>query len=323
MYKECRANEWTPDEIGMGRDVQDFRSDLDPKHRHLFLSVMAQLTTFDIERGDDAAETFLRVLQPAELKQFLKRLIFEEAGHTQAYRFCIENMGIPEYGPDNIYDTWKQVDAMRKRVEMAQGISDELMRLHAADPDSLQFRRAFFRAAVFWFLIFEGVWFWLDLLGPVQQLSRLGLFKNTAEQFIYILRDESQHVKFGVALIRELMVQYPEVADETTLDIIRADTIRAIDLEGQFISYCLKDGPILGYSVLEHVETAKFFANMRMRSVGLPEPYVSPRHCFPWMSEQMELKKERNFFETRVTEYKTGGTLSFDDVSDNPFESVM
>ena len=312
MYKESRANEWTPEEIGMGGDVQHWRGDMDPKHRHMFLSVMAQLTTFDIERGDDAAETFLRIIQPAEMKQFLKRLIFEEAGHTQAYRVCIENLGIPESGPENIYDTWKHVPSMLKRIRMAQKISDDLMRLYESDPESLHFKKAFLRTAVFWFLIFEGVWFWIGLLGPVQQLARLGVMKNTAEQFIYIARDETQHIHFGVKLIREFIAQYPECADAETLEVIRTDTVQAIDLEEEFISYCLQDGPIVGYSVVDHVETAKFFANMRLRSVGISEIYPGAQHRFPWMSEQMELKKERNFFETRVTEYQAGGGLSWD-----------
>ncbi len=35
-------------------------------------------------------------------------------------------------------------------------------------------------------------------------------------------------------------------------------------------------------------------------------------HEFPWMSEQMLIKKEKNFFETRVTDYRTGGALQWD-----------
>jgi ribonucleoside-diphosphate reductase beta chain len=31
---------------------------------------------------------------------------------------------------------------------------------------------------------------------------------------------------------------------------------------------------------------------------------------FPWMAEMIDLKKEKNFFETRVAEHKTGGALS-------------
>jgi len=41
--------------------------------------------------------------------------------------------------------------------------------------------------------------------------------------------------------------------------------------------------------------------------------YSAGENPFPWMSEIMDLNKEKNFFETRVTEYQTGGTLSWDD----------
>ena len=70
----------------------------------------------------------------------------------------------------------------------------------------------------------------------------------------------------------------------------------------------------MGYNVEDHVSTAKFFANMRLSSIGFPVvfPDDEARHCFPWMSEQMELRKEKNFFETRVTEYQSGGALSFE-----------
>jgi ribonucleoside-diphosphate reductase beta chain len=153
----------------------------------------------------------------------------------------------------------------------------------------------------------------VSLLGPIQQLSRLGVFKGGAEQFTYIARDEQAHIGFGVALIREFMAQYPEAVTYGLVDTIMADTRRAIELEQDYMAYCLKDGPILGYSVHEHVETAKYFANMRLGSVGLPQPFDEAYHAFPWMSEQMELKKEKNFFETRVTEYQSGGALLFDD----------
>jgi ribonucleoside-diphosphate reductase beta chain len=98
--------------------------------------------------------------------------------------------------------------------------------------------------------------------------------------------------------------------------------MKAVDLEAAFINYCLKDGPIVGYSAIDHVETAKYFANMRMRSIGLQNLYDDAQHRFPWMAEQMETKKEKNFFETRVTDYQIGGVLEFED-NDDQFGSVM
>jgi ribonucleoside-diphosphate reductase beta chain len=318
MARAQENNNWAPEEIAVGGDVADWKNPaVNPRHKHLFESVMAQLTTFDIERGDDAAETFLAILQPAEIRHFLKRLIWEEGLHTRSYRYVIENLGMPL----SIYDTWKRVPAMQDRVEMAQRLSAPVERLigahlyHGQDYYNMDSRaqQVILRSLIFWFLIFEGVWFWVSLLGPIQQLSRLGVFKGGAEQFTYIARDEQAHIGFGIALIREFMAQYPEAVTDGLVDAVMRDTRRALELEHDYISYCLKDGPILGYSVADHVSTAKYFANMRLASVGLPQPFDEADHAFPWMSEQMELKKEKNFFETRVTEYQSGGALAFDD----------
>lgn len=240
--------------------------------------------------------------------------------HTRSYRYVIENLGIPL----TIYDRWKEVPAMKARVEMAQEISAPLLKvmgwMYLNDEPMpqgtwIKSKQALLRSMIFWFLIFEGVWFWVNLLGPIQQLSRLGRFKGAAEQFQYIARDEQSHIGFGHRLISEFMAQYPECLTEQFLTTVINDVEKAIRLEEDFVSYCLKDGPILGYSVPEHVATAKFFANMRLGAVGLPQPFDDAYHAFPWMSEQLELNKEKNFFETRVTDYQAGGALQFDDLS--------
>lgn len=317
MSKQQESNTWQPEEIGTASDIADYKDPAtDPKFKHLFESVMAQLTTFDIERGDDAAETFLSVFQPAEIRHFFKRLVWEEGLHTRSYRYVIENLGIPL----TIYDTWKIVPAMKARVEMAQQLSEPVLQSIKRQIEGRPFhemdlaeKQALLRSLVFWFLIFEGVFFWVNLLGPIQQLARLGRFKGAAEQLQYIARDEQSHIGFGHRLIQEYMAQYPECLTNSFQDQISQDVLRAIQLEEDFVSYCLKDGPILGYSVPEHVATAKFFANMRLGAVGLPQPFDDAYHAFPWMSEQLELNKEKNFFETRVTDYQTGGALQFDD----------
>jgi ribonucleoside-diphosphate reductase beta chain len=327
MARKQEQNNWAPEEIGVADDVADYRnSETPPNYLHIFEAVMAQLTTFDIERGDDAAETFLQVVQPAELKHFLKRLIWDEALHTRSYRYCIENLGIPVSGRDNIYDRWKEVPVMKARVQMAQDISDELMRIYSLPPqkrDAEDLHMAFMRAAFFWFLIFEGVWFWMNLSGPVQALARLGKFRQTAEQFQYILRDEVAHIRFGVELLKETISQCPEIINESLMIVIYEDTNRAIELEGEFIMHVMSKGQIPGYLVKDHIETSKFIANMRLRSIGLPELYEDAQHRFPWFSEILELNKEKNFFETRVTEYQAGGSLKFDDRNEDQFKSVM
>lgn len=320
MARAQENNNWAPEEIQVGPDVADYKNpDLDPKHKHLFESVMAQLTTFDILRGDEIAECLQPIFQPAEIKHFLKRMAWDEALHTKAYRFVIENLGIPL----EIYTRYDTVPEFKARVDMCDEISrplfDILSQVYAVDCDlslhklPLHHKQSILRSMIFYFLIFEGTWFWVSLMGPIQQLARLGIFKGASEQFTYIARDEQQHVGFGIQLIREFMAQHPECVTKEFLEQVYTDVARAMNLERDYIHHCLKDGPILGYSAPEHIATAKYFANLRLGSVGLAAPFPEARHAFPWMSEQMELKKEKNFFEKRVTEYQAGGALSFDD----------
>lgn len=317
MARNQEANTWSPEEIQVAYDVSDYKSPrLDPKHKHLFESVMAQLTTFDILRGDEIAECLQPIFKPAEIKHFLKRMAWDEALHTRSYRYVIENLGIPL----EIYTRYQTVPEFRARVDMCQDISQPIIRILSRLYDlgdatvlTTPSKQAILRSMIFYFLIFEGVWFWVSLMGPIQQLSRLGIFKGAAEQFTYIARDEQQHIGFGIQLIREFMDQYPECLTKEFLEQVYSDVARAMNLERDYIQHCLKDGSILGYSADDHIATAEYFANLRLRSVGLGEFFLGAYHAFPWMSEQMELKKEKNFFETRVTEYQASGALSFDD----------
>jgi ribonucleoside-diphosphate reductase beta chain len=322
MSRAQENNNWAPEEIQVGPDVADYKNpDLDPKHKHLFESVMAQLTTFDILRGDEIAECLQPIFQPAEIKHFLKRMAWDEALHTRSYRFVIENLGIPL----EIYTRYQTVPEFKARVVMCDEISKPLFKLLSLvydeddgfDMIALHHKQNILRSMIFYFLIFEGTWFWISLMGPIQQLSRLGVFKGAAEQFTYIARDEQQHVGFGIQLIREFMGQYPECLTKGFLEQVYSDVDQAIKLEADYISHCLKDGPILGYSSFDHVSTAKYFANLRLGSVGLAALFPDAYHAFPWMSEAMELRKEKNFFETRVTEYQASGALSFDDCCPN------
>jgi len=314
-------NHWQPEEISVAPDVADYKNPaLDPKHKHLFESVMAQLTTFDIERADDAAETFLTLFQPAEIRHFLKRLVYEESLHTRAYRFVIENLGMPL----SIYDRWHTVPAMKARVEMALELSHPVEKIIARakladtgyDNLSIEEKQAILRSLIFWTIVFEGIWFVVNLMGPIQQLARLGVFTGAAQQLNYVLRDEVSHLKFGVMVIAEFTKQHPECMTAEFVRGIEADTRRAIELEEEYIAYCLKDGPILGYSVPEHVATAKFFANLRLSSIGFEPVFGDDAyHAFPWFSEASELNKEISFFEKKVQEYQSGGALAFDDDS--------
>jgi ribonucleoside-diphosphate reductase beta chain len=53
-------------------------------------------------------------------------------------------------------------------------------------------------------------------------------------------------------------------------------------------------------------------ANRRCAQLGLAPVFSNRDNPLPWMSEAIDLKKERNFFETRIIAYQNGGALSWD-----------
>jgi len=316
MYLENMDNHWTPREIPVANDVALWRSDrLSEEERHLFLSIMAQLTTFDVQRGDETAESLLGIMDPPEIKHYLKRLADEEALHTWAYQVIIENMGLD---PEDIYSRYARVPQMKARIDLANELSGRAKRAWAKrvfTPEAaltVREKQEVLFAIIFWFLCFEGIWFVMGLSGPIQNLARHGKFTGAAEQFQYILRDEFQHIRFGIRLINVYIEQYPECMSTSFVTAIGRLFKETIRLEDDYMRHCLPS-PLVGYNADDHIETAMWYANQRASSIGLAPVYENAQHRFPWMSEQVSMRKEKNFFETRPTEYRTGGALSWDD----------
>jgi ribonucleoside-diphosphate reductase beta chain len=297
-YKLMIANFWTPEEIPMGPDVAVWREgQLTEEEQHLFLTVFAQLTTFDLLRTVDLNRTLLNKLHAPELIHVLTTQAFQECLHTHSYQYIIESLGLDQ---NDIYTRYKRVPALANRVSL----TEKMGKLDLDDPANL------FRAMAHGFLMFENCWFLTNLFGPVQSLARRGLLTATAEQFQLIGRDEQTHVALGLHLLRTMLKEHPEIwTDELQAQIIE-DTREGIRLEDEFIDYALPR-QILSYNAAGHKQLARYYAERGVNRIGLTlgEQAENP---FPWIDEMLGHKKEKNFFETRVTEYRVGG-LTWDD----------
>tara|TARA_B100001540_G_scaffold139576_1_gene124084 strand:- start:2560 stop:3045 length:486 start_codon:yes stop_codon:yes gene_type:complete len=161
---------------------------------------------------------------------------------------------------------------------------------------------------MFFAAIFEGCWFY-NGFSPVFALQRRGLMKGTAEQFQYIMRDEVMHAAFGIRVVKQIIQEENLKPDKKE---IREMWDEAYEAEKAYTNYILRD-QILGYSAEMHLGQFKYIANRRANQLGLDEePFPEAESTLPWLDEQANLRKEKNFFETRVTEYQTGGALNWD-----------
>ena len=160
-----------------------------------------------------------------------------------------------------------------------------------------------------YYVVMEGIFFYSGF-AMMLSLHRRNLMTGVGEQFQYILRDESTHLNFGIDLINGIRTENPELWTPDLRDRIYAMIDEAVEREIAYAVDCLPRG-VLGLNAEHFRDYVRHIADRRLERIGLANRYGAP-NPFPWMSETIDLKKEKNFFETRVTEYQNGGALSWD-----------
>lgn len=303
FFLKGNRNHWTPLEINMAQDVHDYHHKLTPAERHIFENVLAYLTTSDILAMRNIGLAVMEKMSAPELQIYQARQVYEEALHTWTYQHCIESIGLDQL---EIYNRYRVVPEIHGKIALANRRLEKVLRsdFDLSDRTNLhEFALSYFFFAV----IFEGCWFYNGFT-PIFALQRRGLMKGTAEQLQYIMRDEVLHCAFGIRVVRELLKE-----EELTLDPQALRTLwdEAEAAERAYASYILRDS-VLGYNADLHMQQFRFIANRRARQVGVDEPFPGAENALPWLDEQANLRKEKNFFETRVTEYQTGGALQWD-----------
>jgi ribonucleoside-diphosphate reductase beta chain len=297
-FLNANRNHWTPLDIGMAQDVHDYHHKLTLEERHVYENVLSYLTTSDILAMRNIGLAVMEKMSAPELQIYQARQVYEESLHTWTYQHCIETIGLNQ---GEIYNRYRVVPEINGKIQIANRRLDSILRadIDLTDRDELH---NFLLAYIFFAGIFEGCWFY-NGFSPIFALQRRGLMKGTAEQFQYIMRDEVLHASFGIRVAKQIMLEEKIRPDQDAIAEMWAECEAA---EEAYAGYILRD-PILGYSRDDHVGQYRFIANRRARNLGLDEPYPGAEPTLSWLDEQANLRKEKNFFETRVTEYQAGG----------------
>jgi ribonucleoside-diphosphate reductase beta chain len=303
FFLNANKNHWTPLDINMAQDLQDYHHKLTPTELHVYENVLAYLTTSDILAMRNIGLAVMEKMSAPELQIYQARQVYEEALHTWTYQHCIETIGLDQ---GEVYNRYRVVPEINRKIDITNRRLSSILRpdIDLSDRDELE---NFVHAYVFFAAVFEGCWFY-NGFSPIFALQRRGLMKGTAEQLQYIMRDEVLHAGFGIRVVRQIMQEENISLDPTALRHMWEEAEAA---EADYAGYILCD-PILGYSAQDHVAQFRYIANRRARQLGVEEPFPGAVCTLPWLDEQANIRKEKNFFETRVTEYQTGSVLSWD-----------
>lgn len=305
-YQNGCANHWMPSEVAMTKDIEIWRSDkLTEDERQVLVRNLGFFSTAESLVGNNLVLAIFKHVTNAECRQYLLRQAFEEAVHTHTFLYVVESLGLDE---GEVFNMYHEVPVIREKDELEMQLTAEVL-----DPnfstEGFEGTQAFLKNLIGYYLIMEGIFFYTGFV-MVLSFHRRNLMTGIGEQFQYILRDETIHLNFGVDLINGIKAENPEVwTPEFQQEIV--DRVKhAVELEIRYAEDALPRG-ILGLNGDLFRDYVQHIADRRLERIGLEKQYGSP-NPFPWMSETMDLSKEKNFFETRVTEYQTGGTLSWD-----------
>ncbi len=308
-YLDACANHWMPNEINMSADVALWKdpNGLTEDERMIIMRNLGFFSTADSLVANNLVLAVYRHITNPECRQYLLRQAFEEALHTHAYQYVIESLGMDEAAVFNMY---REVPSVARKAEWSlkytQSLSDP--NFHTGTPEADQ---RLLRDLIAFYVVFEGIFFYVGFT-QVLSMGRRNKMTGTAEQFQYILRDESMHLNFGIDVINQIKLENPHLWTESFKKEAIAMIKEGVEME---ITYALDTMPrgILGLNAEMFRDFLQFIANRRCTQIGLEQQYPGVTNPFPWMSEIMDLKKEKNFFETRVIEYQTGGALSWDE----------
>ena len=307
-YLDGCANHWMPQEVNMNADIALWKSEegLTDDERVVVKRSLGFFSTADSLVANNLVLAIYRLITNPECRQYLLRQAFEEAIHTHAYQYCIESLGMDE---GEIFNMYHEVPSVARKASWAlkytQEISDPTFTTGTPETD-----KALLKNLIAYYCVLEGIFFYCGF-SQILSMGRRNKMTGTSEQFQYILRDESMHVNFGIDVINQIKLENPHLWDEGMQTQARQMILEGTQLEIEYAKDTMPRG-ILGMNANMMAEYLHFIANRRLAQIGLPEQFPGVKNPFPWMSEIMDLKKEKNFFETRVTEYQTGGALSWD-----------
>ena len=307
-YLDGCANHWMPQEVNMNADIALWKNPngLTPDERLIVKRNLGFFSTADSLVANNLVLAVYRLVTNPECRQYILRQAFEEAIHTHAYQYCIESLSMDE---GEIFNMYHEVPSVAKKASWGLKYTREL-----SDPSfttgTKEKDQALLKNLIAFYCCLEGIFFYCGFT-QILSMGRRNKMTGTSEQFQYILRDESMHLNFGIDMINQIKFENPGLWTDELKQAATQMILEATQLEIEYARDTMPRG-VLGMNASMMEEYLQFIANRRLVQIGLPEQFVGAENPFPWMSEIMDLRKEKNFFETRVIEYQTGGALTWD-----------
>ncbi len=307
-YKSGVNNNWVPEEISMQLDIELWKREgegaLSPEERRMILWNLGFFSTAESLTANNLVLAVYNHVTNPESRQYLLRQAYEEAIHTDTFIYCCDSLGLD---PDEIYNMYETIPSIKAKddfvVDFTKSVYDPNFKTDT--PENIQ---KFVHDLIGFYVIMEGIFFYAGF-AMILSMKRQNKMVGIGDQFQYILRDESVHLAFGLDLIRTIRDENPEIWTEEFEADIRDKIKVAVELEKNYVDDAMPNG-FLGLNPQTVKDYVEHIADRRLERLAMPLEY-NKESPFPWMAEVIDVSKEKNFFETQVTEYKNSGSLDW------------
>jgi ribonucleoside-diphosphate reductase beta chain len=303
IYKQMKANHWEPDVIDMTKDCSQWNSStLSSKERWIIEMGVGYFSSAEGIVGDSVLHVIEDNLTAAELKHAALRHIAEESIHMDSLLHIIGSLNIDL---DEVTAKFSDIPSVQKKNEF---ITRQMPELKMGVDLTQTVNKQKFAKAIFGITqVMEGTQFYA-LFAMILSLHRQNKMTGIGQMFQYTLRDESNHIALGRYILTELIAENPDLWTPEFKNELVEFTRQGVELEKEFVRDCLPEDGV-GMTQRDFLEYVDFNADRRLAGLGLPTLSTVKTNPFAWLDEVIFLRKEKNFFETRVTEYQTGGSV--------------
>jgi ribonucleoside-diphosphate reductase beta chain len=303
IYKQMKANHWEPDVIDMTKDCTLWNSNkLTAKERWIIEMGVGYFSAAEGIVGDSVLHVIEDNLTAAELKHASLRQIAEESIHMDSLLHIISSLNIDL---DEVTAKFQDIPSIQKKNAF---ITRQMPELKMGLDLTITANKQKFAKAIFGITqVMEGTQFYA-LFAMILSLQRQNKMTGIGQMFQYTLRDESNHIALGRYILEELIRENPDLWTEEFRNELVEFMREGVALEREFVLDCLPEDSV-GLTQKDFLEYVDYNADRRLAGLNLPTLSNVKTNPFLWLDEVIFLKKEKNFFETRVTEYQTSGSV--------------
>lgn len=304
LWKKGCANNWLPQAVNMSEDIRQWKEPgfITDDERLLVKRTLGLFAAGESLVGNSVILNEYRYVTDGAMRQYMLRKLFEESLHNFTVAICCDAYGLDVKEVAEAYKSIKTIKAKDHFLENVIKNMDGDFDIHTNKG-----KQDFTKNIFVFYLICEGVWFYPNF-AMIMALGRLNKLRGLSDQISYTLRDEGNHLEFGVYLINVIKQQYPDIWDDKFQNELIDLMKQGVQLAVNYAEEILPNG-ILGVNAKMLSEYSEFIANRRLESVGLKFRFNCEKNPFPWLGESQDSEAMSAFFEVRNKHYQHESSL--------------